>query len=337
MTATAEERRRGIALVMETRPEIDLDELQRLLARAGVEVDVDTLVDDLEALGYEVDDEVTPGPVPPTIDPVDDGSYDDDGDEEPAGGAGRWAVLGLAAVVVVVALVALVVGLGRDDDEPALEEAPPGTEMLEDGAADTTTEPPRVAPEGPGRDPALEVPEALTDDFERAGIGDFPGVSTWELLSGEWANTDGNLDLVALSDEGVAVAAVDPGSGDVRAEVQVDRPGTRAGLAFRIADEDDFLLWAPMPEEGTIILFEVVEGEATPLVDSGITAPDDGMPALGVNLVGERAELLRDGAVVATYDGVAPAEEGTTTRIGVGALRDGEGLPLFDELRVLVP
>jgi hypothetical protein len=179
------------------------------------------------------------------------------------------------------------------------------------------------------------VPETRTDDFERGEIGDFPDVATWELLSGEWANTDGNLDVTSVPEDAAAVAAIDVGRGDVRAQVQIDRRASRSGIAFRIVDDRNFLLWCTVPEYATNILFHVVDGEATPIADSGLTATGDGLPALGINLVGTTAELLNDGVVVATYEELPPADG--ATRIGVAALTAEEGLPLFDEVKVLTP
>jgi hypothetical protein len=323
---TPEERRRGIELIMDERPGADLDELQRLLGEVGVEVDEATLVGDLDALGYEVDDVAPPAPV------AGDGN-----------GTVGWArsrrdgVVVLLVAVAVLIVITVVLFVGDDEGDPVatgITEAPLAQAGGASDSTGTTGEVP-VAPEGPGSDPALDAPETLTDDFERGDIGDFPGVATWELVRGYWANTDGNLEPLGPPDEGAVVAAVDVGSGDVRAQVQIDRPASRAGLAFRIVDEGNLFVWAPVPEMGTIVLFEVVDGEAMPVSESGYAPPGDGMPALGINLVGDRAELLRDGVVIATYEGLPPADG--ATRIGVALLAGGEGLPLFDELRVLVP
>ncbi|HMJ78320.1 MAG TPA: hypothetical protein VK507_20225, partial [Iamia sp.] len=348
---TEEERRRGIEMVLDHRPAIDLGELQALLAKAGVEVDATTLVEDLDALGYDVDDE----PVDPDVedealvDDVDDEvvepagpdvvvlesedvvpAEDDDG-HRPGRRLGTMVVLAAAAVVLLVILVVVFVSDGDGDggDDVAVTE-PGDTSVAQAGgtsAPDTAdTTPPPIAPEGPGSDPALDVPETLTDDFERADIGDFPGLATWELLSGDWANTDGNLDVIGVPEDGLAVAAFEVDSGDIRAQVQVDRPAARAGIAFRVVDGANLFVWAPVPEIGSIILYEVVDGVATGVADAGFVEPGDGMPALGINLVGDRAELLRDGVVVATYDSLPPAE--APTRIGVAVLDGGEGLPL---------
>ncbi|HEV7721225.1 MAG TPA: hypothetical protein VGO60_08070 [Iamia sp.] len=364
---TEEERRRGIEMVLDHRPAIDLGELQALLAKAGVEVDASTLVEDLDALGYDVDDEPVDDDEEPDaedeeleddgedevafvdlakpvgdveLDEVEDVAPDDDDGARPGRGLGTMVVLGAAAVVLLVILVVVLVsGDGDDDGADDLAVTVPEDTRVAQAGGDTTapgtTAPPRIAPEGPGSDPALDVPETVTDDFERVDIGDFPGMATWELLSGDWANTDGNLEVLDVPEDGLAVAAFAVDSGDVRAQVQVDRPAARAGIAFRIVDEANLYLWAPVPEIGSIILYEVVDGEATPVADAGFVEPGDGMPALGINLIGDRAELLRDGVVVSTYDSLAPAED--PTRIGVAVLDGGEGLPLFDEYRVLTP
>jgi len=376
---TEEERRRGIEMVLDHRPAIDLGELQALLAKAGVEVDATTLVEDLDALGYDVDDEpVEPDAEDDGIDEVETpededadadveaAGNDDDEVVEPAGPAivpqddrdvaaapagdeggrpgrrlGTMVVLGAAAVVLLVILVIVFVSDGDGDGGNDLTATEPGDTSVVEAGGDTSapdsidTTPPPIAPEGPGSDPALDVPETVTDDFERADIGDFPGMATWELLSGDWANTDGNLEVLGVPTDGLAVAALEVDSADIRAQVQVDRPASRAGIAFRIVDEANMYLWAPVPEIGSIILYEVVDGVATGVADAGFVEPGDGMPALGINLVGERAELLRDGVVVATFDSLPPAED--PTRIGVAVLDGGEGLPLFDELRVLTP
>ncbi len=360
------ERRRGIELVLDQRPEIDLDDLQRILAKVGIEVDTDTLVADLDALGFDVDDPIDDD-VPeidledPTEDEVGDEhdafadrpsflsppprSDDEDDEDDDGPGDGAWSrqsLLIAAGVVVLVIVVAVFLAGGGDDGgDDETTDGPTTTQTATaggDGGATTAgpTEPVEVAPVGPGSDPALEVPETRTDDFERGEIGDFPDVATWELLSGEWANTDGNLDATGVPEDGFAVAAIDVGSGDVRAQVQVDRRASRSGIAFRIVDERNFFVWTTVPEYATNLLFQVVDGEATPVADSGLTATGDGLPALGINLVGTKAELLNDGVVVATYEGL-PAAEGPSTRIGVAALTAEEGLPLFDEFKVLLP
>ncbi|HEX7130945.1 MAG TPA: hypothetical protein VF228_00125 [Iamia sp.] len=392
------ERRRGIELVLDRQPEIDLDELQRILARVGIVVDTDTLVEDLDALGFDVDDDPAEAAGEPPAGPSlekdvdgDEAAEDDaevevedaedpeaapadideageadgeadafaepaaerrpsfvlpppgaDDDEVPVEGSwSRQSMMVVAAVVVVVIIVAVFLAGGSDDDgEDTTTGDGDTTETVQaDGGTEATptipTEPVKVAPEGPGSDPALDVPETRTDDFERGDIGDFPDVGTWELLSGEWANTDGNLEVTGVPDDGFAVAAVDVASADVRAQVQVDRRSSRSGIAFRIVDERNFYIWCTVPEYATNILFEVVDGTATPVADSGLTATGDGQPALGVNLVGDRAELLNDGILVATYDGIGTGE--VPTRIGVAALTDEEGLPLLDEFKVLTP
>lgn len=364
------ERRRGIELVLDRQPEIDLDELQRILAKVGIVVDTDTLVGDLDALGYDVDDDTAgaPGEESPVVvaedgrddeDDVDafadrrpsfaappprDGADDDDDDDlDDEGTWTRQSLLIAGAVVLVVIVVAVFLATaGGDDDDGEDTTTGGGSDApatAQAGSADATTtgptEPVRVAPVGPGSDPALDVPETRTDDFERGEVGDFPDIATWELLSGDWTNTDGNLDLTAAPTDGPAVAGFDVGSGDVRAQVQVDRRASRSGLAFRIVDDRNFFVWATVPEYATTILFHVVDGEAQPVADSGLTQTGDGLPALGVNLVGDRAELFHDGVVVATYDGIGPADG--ATRIGVAALPGTSELPLFDEYEVLTP
>lgn len=349
---TPEERRRGIEVVLDERPELDLDELQDLLARAGVAVDEATLVEDLDILGYDVDD-VTAAPVEaadlhedaddgaaaaPLGAPLDADAHVDRQDDAVAGARPRAVLVMVAAamVLVVIAIVMIVGGGDEDTDDPVA--TADDTEVARAGGdTDTTgpTEPVEVAPVGPGSDPALDVPETLTDDFERSDIGDFPGVSTWELLRGYFANTDGNLDVLGPPDDGVVVAAVDVGSEDVRAQVSIDRPASRAGLAFRIVDEQNMFVWARVPEVGSIVLYEVVDGLPEPVASSGYVPDGDGMPVLGINVVEDSVELLHEGVVVATYDDLPPAEG--TTRIGLALLAGGEGLPLFDELRVLTP
>jgi hypothetical protein len=374
---TAAERRRGIALVLDRQPEIDLDELQRILGRVGITVDTATLLEDLDALGYDVDDEEPeedgraddpagiPGPDRVVLEEDERGGLgevdafadeeprprrapiggDDEGDEEDAPDDGVWSRQSLviaAAVVVVVIIVAVFLAGGNDDDGTETTDGGTGSDLATAGggaAGETTaptgpTEPVVVAPVGPGSDPALEVPETRTDDFERGDIGDFPDVGTYEVLGGEWTNTDGNLDLAAAADP-IALIAVDPGVGDLRAQVQVDRRASRSGLAFRIVDAENFFVWTTVPEFATNILFQVVDGEAERIADSGLTTTGDGLPALGINITGTTVELLNDGVVVATYDGLPPADG--ATRIGLAALDESDALPLFDELKILTP
>lgn len=371
------ERRRGIALVLDRQPEIDLDELQRILGRVGIHVDTDTLLADLDALGFDVDDDplldepVEPAAAPPSLakagdeptgdeddDEVDafadpapagrpsflgasapaDRDEDDDADEH--GHDGTWSrqsLLIAAAVVVVVILVAVFLAGGSDDGDDTTAGGDSTGETLQAGGSTAPTgptEPVRVAPVGPGSDPALDVPETRTDDFERGELGDFPNVGTYEVLAGEWTNTDGNLDLTAPADP-TAVVAVDPGVGDLRAQVQVDRRASRSGLAFRIVDAENFYVWTTVPEFATNILFQVVDGEATGVADSGLTTTGDGLPSLGINIVGTSVELLNDGVVVATYDQLPPPDG--ATRIGLAALDESDALPLFDELKLLTP
>lgn len=334
----AAERRRGIELVLDRQPEIDLDELQRLLGRVGIEVDTGTLVDDLDALGYEVDED-PPDPVaptvdgpPPTLEPAARSIED--------GGSRSWPMLAVAALVVVAVVAVFVLGGDGDAELTDASAATAETVTVRGGTTPASTEatepePVEVAPAGPGSDPALEEAGTRTDDFERSDVGDFPDVGPWEVLAGEWANTDGNLDVTARPDGGAAVIGVDVGTGDVRAQVQIDRRASRSGLAFRIVDGENFFVWAYVPEFATNLLFEVVDGTPRAVANSGLTPTGDGLPALGINIVGDQVELLNDGVVVATYDGL-PAAEGAT-RIGAAALSGVADLPLFDEYRVRTP
>ncbi|HXH56156.1 hypothetical protein [Iamia sp.] len=362
-----EERRRAIEMVLERRPDMDFEELLDILGELGIETDEPTLVADLNALGYDVDEAdtaedaqdpadvamvagataggreaapsgaVRPDPAPSATGPSALGGTDAFADgPEPVAAQGRGfarsanpTVVVAVAVVVVALLIAGFLALsGGDDDETAAEE---GDDPTAEAPPTTAAVPQRVAPAGPGSDPALAGDELRGDDFEREGpgLGDFPGVGPWEALGGEWQLAEGRVSLTGPSQEVGNVVVFDSANADVRAQVLLVSPTNTSGLAFRVQDEGDFYLWGTAPEFGSIALSHVVDGVSEVLVDSGLADSGGGMPTLGIHIVGSTVELLHEGVVAGTYDDLPPAEG--RTRIGLG-MAAGDGNPVFDDV-----
>lgn len=356
-----EARRRAIEVVLERRPDIDLAELGEILAELGSPADEATLVADLDALGYEVDppEDGAEAPAPPVEDrPGPRGRAADGGprfvppDDDAFAGAppreggprlrgANPTVLVAAGVLVVALVVAAVLALGGDD---AGDDGGDGDDVVAVSTNPTSTtapeatlgEDPRVAARGDGLDPALAGEGVVLDDFERPGpdLGEVPGVGPWEVLAGDWAIEEGQVTGAGAESEPGNLVAFDPGSADVRMQVELRGRTNGSGIAFRVADVDNYWAWVTAPEFGTIGLVEVADGERRTVFDAGLAVTEDGMPALGINLTGTQVELLFDGAVAATYDQLPPAEG--RQRVGLTMAR-GDEVAIFDDVRLLVP
>lgn len=338
-----EDRRRIVELAASRRPDLHLEALHAMLLELGVDVDTDTLVADLDALGYEVEappDHDAAAPRPGEADPVADGGAGAVAHVEPtsAGWRAHPSVLVAVAVAVVALLAVAVLALTGDDGDDEAEVRTSGStapESTSDSTAEvsSTTEV-RTSPAGDGLDPGLVRPGVAKDEFARPGpeLGEVPGIGEWQAPVGGWTVTDEQLVLAEPEPEEASLALFDPGSGDVRAQVRLRRRGEGSGLAFRVRDEQNFFLWATAPYFGIVVLLEVVDGERTVLLDSGLAPTTDGMPSLGVNIVGSTVELLFQGAVSATYDDLPPVEG--RERIGLGMV-GGVEQPIFDDLLVL--
>ncbi|CAN5484722.1 hypothetical protein BH24ACT4_BH24ACT4_16700 [soil metagenome] len=350
----AVERRRAIEVVLERRPDVDLNELADIMSELGTPVDEATLVSDLDALGFEVDaahgddnDAIrrsdgagmagsADAAGPSFKGPAD--AFDDMPDRD-----GRFdirsvnpTVLVAVGVLVVALIVVAVLTLGGGDDgDDDVATDGSTTTAAEDGDPEPTesTEP-RLATQGEGLDPALEAEGVVLDDFQREGpgLGEVPGLGAWDVLTGTWELTDGQVKGSGEDEEAGNLAVFDPGSGDVRAQVELPGRTNGSGIAFRVKDADNYFAWVTAPLYGTLGLVEVEDGNRTTLLDSGLATTGDGMPALGINLEGSKVELLFDGAVTATYDELPSAED----RQGLG-LTTARGMEVatFDDLRIL--
>ncbi len=360
-----EERRRAIEVVLERRPEVDLQELGEIMAELGTPVDEATLVSDLDALGFEVADtddaegagvagaDARPA-TPPEPSPAADGpsfrrpegaapAATDAFDAGSGGGGGfdlrrlNPTVLVAAGVLVVALVVAAVLIIGGDDGGDDVSSGGATTTTGaggEDGGEPGTTAEPKIATRGDGSDPALAVEGTILDDFEREGpdMGELPGVGPWEVLAGQWTLADGKVSGSGAEAEPGNLVVVDGGPGDVRMQVEVVGRTNGSGIAFRVADADNYFAWVTAPYYGTIGLVEVVDGERRTLFDAGLAVTEDGMPAMGIHLTGNRVELLFDGAVTATYDELPDAEG--RERVGLTMAR-GDETAVFDDVRLL--
>jgi hypothetical protein len=348
VVASDEDRKRVIDLALARRPDMELDELHGVLARLGIDVDTDTLVADLDALGYEVEDEPggataadagpTPGDGPRFTAPPDDDAFDDalaaevrdlDGD----GGLQRYAPVMVAVAAALAVLVAAFLVLGGDDDDPAATGAGPSTVPTGQGAnagagsAPVAAGPPRVAPSGPGPDPALVEPDvAFPFDTDGATLPPPPDGGEWTVTGGDVEVTGGRAVSTAPGD--VPVLATFPmATPDARVQVTLPEASEGAGLAFRLDDSGTYYAWVVAPPYSTVNLYEVTDGEQESVLNSGITVVKPGV-TLGLNLIGSGVELFANGVVVATF---AEAGDG----VGLGLVATSKGVPgVFDDLLV---
>lgn len=325
--AATEARRDLIELALRRRPEMGPAEVRKVLGALGEPVDAATLAADLRARGIEVvyradGTEVLHATRPAGDDllvaPVARG-----GARTPWSAAGTGAtplahpgVIAAVALGVVLLIVSIALVLAGDGDE----ETTAGTVPLAQAGPTTTTVPVRVAPTGPGADPALADGGDATDDFVRTGdgLGELDGVGPWAIGRGAWATTDGTAVLSQADPAGASVAWFDAGTPDLRAEVTLTDLVSGAGLAFRVVDADDLWLWVVSPDLATVGLVRVEGGVARAVANAGIVVQEPGM-TIGVHLAGPTIELLANGVVVLTATDDSPT---TGTGLGLGALTD---------------
>lgn len=316
-------RRRVIDLALTRRPDMDLDELHGVLGRLGIAVDDATLLADLDALGFEVD-EPPAGGAAPAAGPAP-GSGPGGGDDESR--LRRYAPIAVALVVALVVLVGAVwlLGRGGDDDGPSYG-AGSQPVPLDDASTTTTTEAPATAPLGPGPDPALVEPDLAFDfDDDAPGLEPLPDGAEWDVSGGSFTVAGGDATSSAPVSAPV-LATFQMASPDGRVQVTLPRADEGAALAFR-RDGDTWFAWAVEPGRSTVVLYQVTGSQVTEVLDSGTTEISEGM-TIGINVIGTGAELLANGAVVASYDQVG---EG----FGVGVAAMTEGVPArFDDLLV---
>jgi len=352
------DRRRVIELTLTRRPDIDLEGLQAVLRRLGIEVGVETVVADLDAMGYEV---VTPvgsaeADAPPDVfadpaKPADPASYRDprragvpflgaapsgepstaprepDSEQTPLG---RPIVLIGAAVAIVVALAIAAFVVSRDDDQERAETGGTTTEgnaPADEGGNDqepaTSSEPLRYAPVGPGADEALVDGVDGESGFEVSiddGVGIAPDGSDWEVLAGTWQATEGEARLVEIEgEEGNGLVVFDPALDAYRAQVRLSSLVDGNGIVFWVEDPDNYWAFVALPTYATFLLFQIVDGERGVKLSSGLTATDAAVA--GIHVAGTKVEALVNGAVVVTHELDGEVPDGTA--LGLGSLPRG--------------
>jgi hypothetical protein len=326
--AATEARRDLIELALRRRPEMGPAEVRKVLGALGEPVDPATLAADLRARGIEVVYRADGTEVLHATRPADDSVLAapvarGGGPRAPWSAAGTGAaplahpgVIAAVALGIVLLIVSVALVLAGDGDD----EVTPGTAPLTQAGPTTTTAPVRVAPTGPGADPALADGGDATDDFTRIGdgLGELDGVGPWAIGRGAWATADGAAVLGQADAAGSSVAWFDAGTPDLRAEVTLPELVSGAGLAFRVVDADDLWMWVVSPDLATVGLVRVEGGVATAVANAGIVVQEPGM-TIGVHLAGPTIELLANGVVVLTATDDSPA---TGTGLGLGALPD---------------
>lgn len=326
-TADDTNRRRVIDLAMSRRPDMNVGELHQVLRRIGIRVVSDTVVADLDALGYRVEDgdrvalamgQGSGRPGGPPDRPVDT-----------ARGKRRWVawvVPVLVVVAVVAALVAAALAVMSLLDDGASEETGRGTVA-------TGATPFSEGGELEGPAPASETPVGEPDvvlTFDGEGPLPPPGnLGPWAPGRGGWFVADGVARVGAPGEE-EAVTYFSMRTPDVAAEVALPEASPGAGIAFRLLGADDYLAWTIAPDGRGVQLVRVEDA-----VQTVVLGPDDidasvapGV-VLGVRADGPDLELLVDGEVVKTT-----TDDGPLDRAGVGLVAVGtDEIPVFDDLR----
>ncbi|WCO66466.1 hypothetical protein PO878_18365 [Iamia majanohamensis] len=317
-------RRRVVDLAVTRRPDITLDELHHVLGRLGIDVAPDVLLADLDALGFEVDEESEV--VEEDQDQVAgaDGT-DAEGAPGDEGRPGRGRLVpvlwGVAALLALAAVVVAVVGLLRDDDGGGGDgEATRSTATSPEVITFETT------PDGEVVLGDLAPDVSLTFDDD-GPLPDPGGEAEWSPGRGIWLASEG----VARSgppgeDESVTFFAAPGPDLDARVTLPTASPG--AGLAFRLLDDGNYLAWVLGPEGSGARLVRVTDAQQTVVeeVDATVGSP----VVLGVRARGAELELLVDGEVVATVE-----DDGPTDRVGVGLAALGtDEPPALDDLQV---
>jgi hypothetical protein len=219
---------------------------------------------------------------------------------------GRMLVIGGAVILLAVLVVAIATTVREGDDESA-PSSPGRTSSSSRGTPAQSSAPPKVAPVGPGTDPALAQGADGGSDFEVAvlgGLGDAPDPSgaTWQTVSGAWEASAGQARLLSVDTPDVAgLALFDPGLDAFRAQMRMQYVQGQ-GLAFWVTDARNYWMVTASPRFTTFVISEVRDGRAEVVADSGLTEVDDGAATVGVHVTGRSVEALVNGAVVMTYE-----------------------------------
>jgi hypothetical protein len=302
-----EKRRQLVSLSLERRPSLTLDRLRAVLVSFNLDADDETLVADLDSIGYDIADGtvIRRGDREYAGEERDDIHEDDEPQRGALGSRSREAAIA-AAVLVAVIVIGLVLLLPRDDG---------GTDLAADGTTEPTAKQDTpVAPAGPGSDPKLAA-ATDRDDFNRP---DGPLGDDWVPVRGTWSIVNGEA-TVERGDEQLTLATFELGTSDVRAQVTVPNASKASGLAFRIVDDANYWLWTIAPDFATFTLTRVEDGKPTVIGNSGITITRPGA-TLGINATGTTVELLANGAVVKKVedDTAAPGTQIGLATIGAG-------------------
>lgn len=315
-------RRRLIGIVLVRRPDLPLNELHSILARLDLAVDTPTLIADLDALGYEVEDEdEDDAPAVPVL-------HDTDPPAQREGPSERPPMVRLIPVFVAVAvLLALAVGalIVRGVGGDAEEEAGPGPSSRPSSADPESSDeaaPDQASSLAPGD--GVILPFDTDGPLPAAGPG-----AEWVPGRGDWAVVDGQVVVAAPGEEEVVTHFVAPGP-DLEAQVALPSASPGAGVAFRVEDDANYLAWVIAPEGGRLLLVRVTDARQSVVLAS---PPVDLPPGvrIGVKATGAALVLLVDGESVAfTSDGESRSAPG----VGLVALAT-EQPPVFDDLSVV--
>ena len=327
-------RRRLIDLAMTRRPGLSVGEVDDILRRLGMAVPWETVVADLDALGYEVEDGDR---VALAVDPVPTGTDGPAGPAEERRGSSRLVPV-LVAVSVVIALVAAVfavVGLVQGDDtatqvDRAAEDRPsfeatPATDAGGDAPGDEA--------EGTGEQPPDAPPAPADVEVDFAGEGGLPDagdLGAWVPGRGGWFLADGTARVDAPGQE-EAITYLRASGPDVTAEIALPEASPGAGVAVRVADDGDYLAWTLTSDGTGVQLVRVTDARQTVLLTPGdLPTPIAPGVRLGVRAAGADLDLLVDGAVVASA-----TDDGPLDPVGVGLVALGtDQVPVFDDLRL---
>lgn len=343
-------RRRVIDLAMTRRPDMTVGELHRVLGRLDIRASSQTVVADLDHLGYRVEDGDRVALAVDARERRPEGADDRspeprnaDADADAGGdGGGRWAdrlIPALVIAAVLLAIAAVVVAVFPQDDVGTADSV----------EADGTTAPLPVAPsptEGgveepvgtpPATDPAEEAPDLGAPDVEVAfeGEGGLPPageLGPWVPGRGGWFLAAGAARVDAPGEDEAVTYVAGP-SPDLVAEVTLPEASPGAGLAFRLSDDANYLAWTLSPAGEGAQLVRVEGAVQTVLLGPELDVAVAPGAVLGVRATGADLVLLVDGEEVATTTAPGPLD-----RVGVGLVALGTTeVSAFDDLRVWFP
>jgi hypothetical protein len=136
-----------------------------------------------------------------------------------------------------------------------------------------------------------------SDNFNRtdttSGLGSpSDGGSAWVQLSGTWGIIGTRAYESASAAE--AVCYLETGASDATVQVTFATPGANAGLAFRITDINNFLLFTVSNSTDTYYLYKKVAGSYS-LLGTWVATP--GFAVVQASMIGSAIEIRVDGVL----------------------------------------